>query len=322
MSQFTGRRGWVGLAKETTAGVPVTPAMYLPFLECTMQEDFVKLADNSARGIRDIQGENSVVGKKSGKGNLKVVLEPDNIPLLFGATMGIFTSDTNEGNGVYTHLVSRDADNLPLSLSLTFDRVQDRQLFTYCVVDKAQIEFSDGMAMATFDTLSRCPVTTASGTLTTASGTLFSFKDATVQVGSTLTVAQTAAAFRVKDFKLSVNNTAELVYVVGNNDVDSIAHKNFEVSGTVTLYFENTTQRDAYRNNSKNAMVVTLNGAGIGGGLSQFIKFNIYKMRYENYKPDLSIDGLATETFDFVAEYSSLDSKTMDLQVRNRTASY
>jgi hypothetical protein len=141
-------------------------------------------------------------------------------------------------------------------------------------------------------------------------------------MGANLTEAASATPLKVKEFSLTINNNAEMVYVVGNNDVDSIPVKNFGVAGRFALLFENTTQRDIFRNLTKRAMIVTLTGAGIGGGMSEFVKFRIAKLRFEDYTPTIGIDDLATEGIDFVGEYSSSDAKTLDIQVRNRRSSY
>ena len=320
---FIGRRGWVNIALETTPGVPVGPSdIYIPFLECGLRERMTPIAEVSARGIRDEQGENSVIGKKWGEGTLKVNLDPTLAPVLLGLAMGDFGTPQSEGNGVYTHTFTRKADNTPKTASLIFDRVVDRLLFPYLVVNSVEVSFSDGLAEVSANCLSRFPVASVSGTLSTVSGTLFTFKDATIKMGANLTEAESATPLKIREFSLSINNNAELVYVIGNNDVDSILVKDFGVSGHFSLLFENTTQRDYYENLTKRAMIVTLTGAGIGGGMSEFVKFRIAKLRFEDYTPAIPPNDVATEGIDFVGEYSSSDAKTLDIQVRNKRSSY
>jgi len=318
-----GRRGWLNIALETTPGVPVVPSnIYIPFLECSLRERMTPIPELSARGIRDEQGENSLIGKKWGEGRIRVNLDPTLAPVLLGLAMGDFGTPQSEGSGVYTHTFARKSDNTPKTASVIFDRVVDRLLFSYLVVNTAEVSFSDGLAELSADCLSRFPIVSTSGTLTTTSGTLFSFRDATIKMGANLTEAEGATQMKVKDFRLTINNNAEQVYVIGNNDVDSILVKNFGVAGHFSLLFENTTQRDIFRNLTKKAMIVTLTGAGIGGGMNEFIKFRIAKLRFEDYSPEIPIDDLATEGIDFIAEYSSSDEMTMDIKVRNRRSSY
>ncbi len=318
MSVVTGRRGWVGIALETGgAGVPINPTIYLPFLECNLRERITPIGDNSARGIRDEQSENSILGKSWGEGALKVNLDPTLAPILLGMVMGDFGTPVSEGGGVYTHTFARKSDNAPKTASVIFDRVTDRQLFPYLVVNSAELAVSDGLAVLTANCLSRLPVASVSGTLTVPSGTLFCFKDAEVRLGADLTATESATPLKVRDFTISINNNSEAIYVFGSRNVDSMVNKNFQASGNLSIAFENTTQRDIFRNLTKKAMVVKFSN-----GVNEYVKLRIAKLRFDDYTPEIPIDDIASEGIDFVAEYSTVDTKTLDIQVRNSKSSY
>jgi hypothetical protein len=319
----TGRLGWVGIDLESSAGAPKVPAAYLPFIECTLRERQTPIPDTAAYGIRDAQSENSQLGRQWGEGNLRINLDPTNTPYLLGMALGDFGSPTSEGGGVYTHTLVRLNSNAPKTASITFDRVTDRQLFTYAVVNSLEMAYSDGLAEINASLLSRMPVASTSGTLVTASGTLFTFRHATVKLGATVTAAENSATpLKLREFNLTINNDAELQFVSGNRDADSIIQKNFIVSGSFRLAFESTTHRDTFRNLSKQAMVVTFTGNGIGNAMSEYIKVRIYKMRFENYEVDVPIDDMVGEEISFIGEYDSTTSKTLDVVARNRKSSY
>lgn len=318
-----GRKGWVNIALESTAGVPVAPSSdYIPFLECSLKEKMTPIPELSARGLRDEQGENSQIGKKWGEGDLKVNLDPKIAPYLLGMAMGDFGTPVSEGGGVYTHTFARNSSNTPKTASIIFDRITDRQLFPYVVVNSLEVSFSDGFAELSANIMSRFPAASVSGSLSTVSGTLFTFRDAQIRMGADLTAAAAATPLKVKEFKITIENNAEQIYVIGNNDTDSIAVKNFGINGSLSLQFDSTTQRDIFRNLTKKAMIVTLTGNGIGNGLSEFVKFRIAKLRFEDYSPEIPIDDLITEGIDWVGEYSSGDAKTLDIQIRNQKSSY
>lgn len=328
MSSQQGRRAWVGIALEANVGDPIAPASYLPFLECGLKERHTPIPELAARGIRDEQGENSARGKKWGEGPLKINVDPTLAGYLLGLVMGNFGTPSQEGSsGVWNHTLIRKTNNEPKTASITFDRVTDRQLFHYVVVDSLDFSVEDGMAEITANCLSRMPVATSSGSLTTVSGTLFTFKDVDVRIAADLASAVGATPLKVKSFSLTISNTAEMIYFFddgdGNEgDVDEIIVKNFGINGEISLNFENTTQREIFRNLSKRAMIVTLTGKGIGAGLNEYIKFRIAKMRFEDYNVDVPIDDVITEGISFVGEYSSNDAKTLDIQLRNRKSSY
>lgn len=316
-----GRLRWVGIAIESSPGVPKTPANYLPFADCSLIEVVEKVGDTQARGIVDAESENSQILKTSGKGTIKMTLDPTYAPYLLKLALGTSTP-TSLGSGVYSHAMSRNNSNTPTTASITHDRVVDRRLATYAVVNSLSLSFKDNLAEISADFMTRLPVTTASGTLTTVSGTLFAFNDATVQLGANLTAAAGAVATKVSSFDLKVERNAELVYQSGSADPAQIIWKEFKVSGSFSVLFENTTQRDAYLASSKQAVIVKFNGNGIGGGFSELIQIRVAKLRSEGYSIDSGLDNLILETVNFVGEYSSGDSETMDATVQNRLSDF
>lgn len=323
MSVKTGRLGWVGIALETTAGVPVNPADYVPFLESSLDVRMTPLPDVAARGIRDEQSENSQLGKNWGEGSLRVNLDPSLSGYLLGMAMGTFGSPVSEGSGVYTHTMTRNNTNAPKTASIIFDRVQDRQLFPYAVINSLEATFEDGLAELNASILSRAPVASVSGSITTTSGTLFAFRHAQIQFGADVPTAIASSTFiPLRSFNVTINNNAEAQFVAGNRNADSIISKNFNVSGTFRLAFENNTQRDAFNALTKQAMVVTFTGGGIGGGMYEFVKFRFYKIRFENYSVSVPNDDYVSEEISFVAEYDSTNTTTLDVQLRNRKSSY
>lgn len=310
---------------ESTPGTPVTPADYIPFLECTLDEKIDVLADVSARGIRDAQPENSQLGRQWGEGSLKVNMDATLAPYLFYGGLGADTSPVSEGGGVYTHtFTTLSATNTPKTLTIHVNRSGiDEVAYPYSTVNSLEIAYSDGMAEVTAGIMAQFPAAINSGTLTTTSGFYYAFRHATVQVGSNLTnAANSASPLKIRSFQMQLNNNTELQFVSGNRNPDSIINKNLEVKGTFRLAFEDTTQRDNFYNLTKQAMIITFLGNGIGNQMSEFIKLRFYKIRIDSTNIDIPPDDYVSQEISFTAEYSSADTKTMDIVVRNRKSSY
>lgn len=324
MSVRTGRLGWVALSMETTPGSPTVPVDYIPFIDSSLMEKIDVLADVSARGIRDAQPENSQLGKQWGDGSLKVNLDATLAPYLIYGALGSL-ADVSEGGGVYTHTFSEvNNSNAPKSLSVIVDRSGvDRLLFPYSVINTLELAYSDKMAELTAAITSRFPTASTSGTLVTTSGFYYAFRHATVQVGSSITnAANSATPFKIRNLTLKINNNSEAQFVSGNRDVDSYIQKNLDVSGSFTLAFEDTTERDAFYALTKQAMLITFLGNGIGNGMSEFIKWRLYKIRIDQNQVQMPPDNYVSQAITFTAEYSSVDSATVDCVVRNRKSTY
>lgn len=324
MTVKTGRLGWLAVAVESTPGSPAQPVDYIPFLECNLDERIDVLADASARGIRDAQPENSQLGRQWGEGSIRVNLDAKLSGYFVKSAMG--TDDvTSEGGGVYTHhMYPTNSNNVPTALSLIVNRSGvDQLLFPYSVVNTLELAFSDGFAELTQSIMSRFPVASTSGNLVTTSGFYYAFRHATIQVGSDITeAANSATPLKIRQFNVSINNTTEGQFVAGNREVDSYINKNLEINGSFRVAFESTTQRDNFYNLTKQAMIVTFAGNGIGNGMTEFVKLRFYKIRIDESNIDMPIDDYVSQEISFTAEYSSTDGYTMDWLIRNTKSSY
>jgi len=327
----SGRKGWIGIAKEATPGVPVSPSTYIPFNSNTLLGKHEPVGDDEAFGVRDAQYGSSVKGKRFGEGEIGILAESTNIGYLIGGAFGTFGTPSALGDGVYSHEFTRNNSDTPQTFSVTSDRSTDRELYTYAVINQFSLNFADAEAQATATIMSRFPVTTASGTLTLVSGVLFTFRNAQVQLGANITAAESAVKTEVESLTFNINNNAEMIYrsavVDGSRsdpgDVSLIAMGKFEVSGELTMLFENTTQRDNYSNLSKQALVLNLiTDRDIGGGENDKLLIEIPKMRIQERSMETGIDSFFSETLSFVAEYDSTLSRTSRAILTNRKVSY
>lgn len=324
MAVKTGRLGWVGLSVEVTPGAPVAPVDYIPFLDCSLNEKIDMLDDSSARGIRDAHPENSQLGKQWGEGSLKVNLDAKLAGYLMLSALGS-DSVVSEGGGVYTHTISElNTTNTPKSLSIIFNRSGiDQLLFPYSVVSSLEFAYSDGFAEATASIMSRFPAASTSGTLVTTSGFYYAFRHATVQVGTDIVAAgNSATPLKIRNFQMTIDNKTEAQFVSGNREVDSFINKDFEVKGTFRVAFEDTVQRNNFYNLTKQAMIATFTGNGIGNGMTEFIKFRLYKIRIDESNISMPPGDYVSQDLPFTAEYASANSATIDIVVRNTKSSY
>lgn len=315
----------MALAVETTPGSPVAPVDYIPYIDCSLMEKIAMLDDASVRGILDMHPENSQLGKQWAEGSLKVNLDAKLAPYLMKAALGNDTAPVSEGNGVYTHTITEDnTNNVPTTLSVIVNRSGvDKNLFPYAVVNTLALAYSDGMAELTAGMMARFPSASVSGVLVTTSGFYYAFRHATVQVGTDIVAAANSATpLKLRSLQLTIDNKTEAQYVSGNRDVDSFISKGLEVKGTFRVAFEDTTQRNNFYNLTKQAMIITFAGNGIGNGMSEFIKVRLYKIRIDDSKITTPPNDYVSQDISFTAEYASANSATIDFQVRNTKAAY
>lgn len=319
MSTNVGRKGFLGVAKETTPGAGLAATDWAPFIQNTLHGVQQPIPDESARGVRD-KNYGSVIGKEFSEGDVEFNLDYSMAGYFLSAAYGTSTPVTS--NGVTTHTLSRNNSNQPYSLTLTNDRVVDRQYYRGCVVDKLELKVADAFATAKASIKGFFPRTTASGVAVTASGNLATWANYNVYFGTTPSVALTNAPTRMSDYSLVIENQADTTWRSGSNEPITIDVKEFLVSGNYTLFFENTTDRDAYYNLTKQAMAVQFLGNGIGNQQVETLTLNFYQIRLDTFVLETGLANFFAEKVKFIAEYNQSAAKTSDGTLINANANY
>lgn len=320
MSLSIGRKGWVGVGLQSAFQTPVAIADYVPFETNTLHGVQEQLKVQSAYGNRE-QVFSSVAGKRYAEGDFEMLLDSKMAGYFLVAGMGS-VSVSALGGGVYQHTITRNNSNTPQYLQLTSDRVVDRQNYFDTTVDEFSIEVGTDLAMLKTKLKGSFPQTTVSGTNTTTSGNVMSFKNAAFAFGASVSAATNAANLKPHDFKLDIKNNVEVVHRHGSADAAVIASKAFTVNAEMTLYFENTTDRDAYYAQSKQAAVLQFNGAGIGGGFTEQLLVRLYQVSYEGFELETGLDNFYAEKAKLVGEYDNSNSKSVDMLLTNTKSLY
>ncbi len=320
MSLDIGRKGWIGASIEDTYGVPEAIADYIPFIENTLQGVQEKIGNEAAYGIRE-KTFDSVTGKRWSEGDITINANAKNLGYFLIPALGS-NSPANIAGSVYDHTITRNNSSTPTSLTLTQDRVTDRQYYPGLAVKTLEFSVSDALVETKASLRGKFPITTTSGTNTTASGSVYSFADAHFAFGASVSAAAAATNLKPHDMTLTIENNTEVVHRFGSNDAASVNHKEFEVTANGTLYFENTTQRDAYYNNTKQAAVFKLTGVGIGGGYFETLTFNMYRTQVNGYSLETGLADFYAESFDLLCEYDNANSKSVDAVLRNTKSAY
>jgi len=295
----------IGLEKEP--GVAVSPTHSIPFLSFSLQEKHTPIADNTARGMRNLEGSDSVEGKKWGEGSIEVPLDPDTAPYWFALALGKITSESTTG-GFYKHTIEETKTSQPLTATIETEREVGNYRFLNSVVDKLELNFADDIAKLSIDVKSKYPVS-GLGTIDLVPLTYYTFKNASVKVDS--------QEIKVKEFTLTISNNVELIYYPGSNDVGQIIVKGLSVEGSFSSIFENKNQLDAFDSLTKKSMEVSFSGSD-----GKSIKITIPQFRVNNWTEGTGLDDISDETIDFVAEYNEDKGKTIGVEVVNKIETY
>jgi len=323
MSVAIGRRGWVGIAIETSPGSGGdTPTKYLPYTTQTLHNVVEILDDEAAKGVRE-RAWGSTVARTRGEGDITLLLDVENAPYLLYPALGSMSSQCI-GSGVYQHTIWRKDANPPRTFCLNINDTVGVRKYHYGTVNTAEITFSDGWVELTTSILSQAP-SSGSGTLAITEETVVAFKDAKIYFGDTFEEAEAKFASDtdakpLSAFTLTINNNAEAQYVAGSSSPRQISMGQFELGGNYTLFFEDTTEQSALENQTQRAMVVVFTGNTIGSSKERII-IGIPKFHLTDRGIDTAPAGFVTENPTFVGDYDSTYGSIV-MKVINQTNTY
>lgn len=324
MAEKIGRLGYLGLAIEASAGTPESSVdVFVPFTENSLRGHHEPLMDISSRTSR-VKDHSSVTGKKWGEGDVAMYLDSINFGYFLKLALGQEArTQLSASPPVHDHLFTPTVSgNAATAATLWDNKGVDAEQYSYATIDQLEIEITtDGIATVTAGFMAKAPSTVTAPALTTTSGTLFTWKDMSAKFGSTVQVAQAATATKLTNFKLTLANNVEMNYKSGSSNPDTITYGPLEVTGSYTLFFESATERDKYYNLSKNSMVVTLVGAGLGVGYTEQVQLVLKKIVLEDIDMTTDLDDLFTIECNFRAEWDQDQAGYFEATVRNQKAS-
>lgn len=321
MALQIGRKGWIGVGLQTAAQVPATIADYVPFTNDNLIGMQDQMAVDDAHSIRD-KTFSTIAGKQWSQGGIDIYADSKMAGYFLVGALGTVQS-VNLSGSVYRHTITRNNSNTPQYLTVIKDRGGvDRQLFADVTVDELELSVATDLAEMKSKLIGNFPQTTTSGSPTTVSGSILSFKNAQFAFGTTISGAQAATPLKPHDFKLNIKNNAEAVFAHSQASPRSINVKQFEASAEMTLYFENTTDRDAYYAQSKQAASFELIGNGIGGGFNESVVVNFYQTSIQSFDLETGLDNFYAEKVKLVCEYEPVTGRTIDAVVTNTKSLY
>lgn len=330
MALITGRQGYLGLAIEATPGTPeASPDTFLPFTENSIIEQHEVLQDNSSRSSR-VSLHNSVKGQQWAEGDVAVFADTIQSGYLFKLALGneSRTIVSASAPAVHDHLFYVTASgNTPTTATLWNYRGDgvDVKRHSYSCVDQLTIDMAnDELMTVTASFFSQFPESASAPTLTTASGTVVAWKDTTVQFGDTYADAVNSTAVPVTSLQVEYANNVEAVFESGQNTPTRFVMNDAEVGGEMTIFFEDDTYLNRFRENTKKCMVISIDGADIGNGYTENVEMVVRRAHFNEVDIDSDLDAPFALTLSFNGEQGEeTDPGFFEVKVRNlKTTDY
>ena len=312
----------VGLGIESYAapGVAVAETAFIPWLDYSIQGIAEKALFKASRGIRNL-ASNSMINKKYAQGSFSFVPNVKNMPYAFAMALGGVSSSIIS-DSAYTHTFTVNNTNAtPRTATITVEEgaIETAQ-YVNCVCNTLSFEVSNEYAKCSIDVIGKFPGTdTVSESF--SSETEFAYHQYTAKFGTSLSNAASAGATPLKAFSLSINNNVQLdeAFLSGSNEIATggLVNGAIEITGSYSLHFSDTTELAKYKANTKNAMIVTFEGALIGTTSKETIQLKLGKLVLTKEPIEFSLDGLLVINQEFTVEYDATDLELTAIVINN-----
>jgi hypothetical protein len=310
---------YIGIGKESTYGIAVSPTTYLKINE----SDGISINKDSQYVesiIAGVQAKNKEVfdGKIEYTGGYELALNSSDIGLILLSALGDVTSEQVTGETtVYKHTFSESLTKLSLTIEQKIGEIVKR--FTGFLVNSIKIEGSAGdVNTFSFEGFAKTQVDNVETTPTYSTERSFNFADVlNIKVGG--------VDYRqyVEEFSFEYKWDGEGFYGLGQNELVAPVIKTSEVSGSFTMYLNNTTKAvfDKFVNSENTDIEIVIKGNSIGTASNRQIKITIPKAKLEEASTSLSTDYNAVEV-SFNGVYDFTTNKLLTIELINTVANY
>ncbi len=300
------RKTAVSLGRETTYKTESTQLVAMGVQSLTVDIQKTTIKNDQAYG-RIEQTRNSKIGARNAQVTLTGIVEASFWGQFQMAALGAIdtTADDPEA-GANTHDFSVANNNQHAGYSILFkDDVQNKAVLGARLVSLKTSIVAGEYVTYTAVFMGHSPVTT-----TTTPGFLdshlFCAAEAQVKLAA-VGAAFSGSAIELSTLDVDIAKNAEVHNAFGSVDPNKVINKQFAVTGTATLLFEDEDQYDQFMNHSKLGMEILITGDTNLSGLSTppSFKYNIYQLAFDGWNNNAGNDEKVEQTITFSAEFEN-----------------
>lgn len=302
MSKFVGRRGTVGIAKESSAGTIVTPTFWIPVNSISFDDKVTTAREEEGLG-RIEDSDSNFVTNKFGEGEIEFDLNDKQVGLFLSSIMG--ASPVTAGGPTYTHTYSLSNTNTHQTLSLAYQDPDQTKIFPYVVVDSIEITVEpEGIAKCTVAFKSR--VSRDWSTLTadfTSLGNKFLHQHLVFKTAAAIGSLSGASNISLKALTLTITANAMLDNVTGTVEPEAVLNQQFSVEGEITLNKTDDTYRDLMLDGTYRAIEINFSRAS-----NSSLQIQLPRVDFTEWEQDRALNEIVKQTIQFKGNYDAANA--------------
>lgn len=319
MTYFVGRKATVGMAKEATRGALTTPAYFIPYASVDFDDKTEKFRLEEGYGNIQDSGYAYTV-KKYGEGTIEGVIRDSALGLILTAVMGSAPTTTGSPSD-YTHTFALNSGNQHQSLSLLVQDPNGATMFPMAMVDSFEITVEPEKAVeysVSFRSRNGREWTSAT-TNFTALGNVYLHQHMVLKLANTVGDLAAASPISVRKFSIKFEKNLMDWDDVGTVTQGDILNRQFSISGSLELAYNDRVYRDYMLNDTYKAMDLSFIISAVRSLQMQFPRLDFY-----SWEKDVSLDDIASNKIEFKANYDAANalSSISTCVLKNGIASY
>lgn len=322
--RFIGRRVAVGIGKETSRGVGVAPAFWIPMSIFTFFDRNETVRPGASFNRIYGEGTESEPTSSWGEGSIEMPLRSEHIGLLLLATLGTVVSATPDAE---QHDFTVAQTNIHQSLTIHVNEPNDDRVFELGMIEELSIIANVGdIIRVACSFMSKTSQNNANPvTPSYAAENVFAQQHIEVKFASDVSGLDAAEPTRINSLRTNIRKNLKRYDGLGSVQPIDINNRQLEISGEIELPYNDRTFVGYQQAGTKRAMRISIvnDGVTIGATSNPTIQIDLDRVAFEAWEPRFDLDDIAGQRFAFSALYDRTNDRLFDVfRLINETASY
>lgn len=324
MAKIIGRTGAVGIGVESTQGTKVAATYWVPVQGYSYDDKVEYVKNDSAMGRIEEYNDADIV-KLWGEGDYDGKIFLNSVGAELTAVFGKSPASAERGSSdVYDHTFTVQNNNDHKSLTVAYEDALQEVSFPFAMVNSWSLEVAADDYVKRSVSLIGKKSESATHTPSFTNEVEFIPSQVSCKLASTQAGLEAASAINVTAFNLEISKNAEALYALSSNEPQDIINKQFNVTGSIELYFEASTYRNYAFGNTHMAVRIDMTDAAtnLGSGHNPQLYFDLNEVAFEEFERSWDANDPLTQTLNFEGLYSLTDAAMISARLTNLVTSY
>lgn len=317
----------IGIGKETTRGTAVSPTMFLQATDWDFQDQAEVVKTERTLGIMEAY-KDQFVSKKWCEGQITLeALDKTSGYFLLGALGSVSSEEDMNDSGVYHHTfgILQSPQNPSFTLYEKRGALETLQ-YRNSIISSLDFAFTTGDYVKMTANVKGFNGETATITPVYENEHVFTANNVSVKLADDYADLDTAEEVCVQDLSLSINNNPIDIECLGHQTPKDFLKGQVEITGSMTMIFHDTEQRDMALNNLSKAMVISMvdTNSTIGTSSNPALTIDLPLVKFETQGISGGANDYLSITLNFTGYYdlTSGVEKAISAVLTNTTSTY